>query len=140
MDSSGHFEDLLYHDRTYNKTYVVRTLRKGVKKASCSWTLLDTVNTEQGPLHLVRISLHTGRTHQIRVQFSSRRMPLVGDLRYGSRIKYRVPALWACGLSFPDPANPDQRLSFQIPPPDSWPWNEFIPDDPADGSDGDGLP
>ena len=91
---TGVFEDLLYHDVKTNKTFVVRTERKGVKRASCKWTALQTTETAEGLMTLLKIRLHTGRTHQIRVQFASRKMPLIGDRRYGSRIKAPFPALW----------------------------------------------
>ena len=135
MPGSGFFEDLLFHDKSRNKSYVVRSLRKGVKKASCTWTLLNSVKTDGTSFHLVRVLLHTGRTHQIRVQFSSRGMPLVGDIRYGSKIRTDFPALWASGLSFPDPENPCKQLSFQAPPPPEWPWSLFSPYAPANAAD-----
>ena len=80
-DDSGELFDLLFHDRFKNKTYVVSKERKGVKKASLSYRVV----AEADGLCLVHVRLHTGRTHQIRVQFASRGMPLVGDGKYGSR-------------------------------------------------------
>ena len=60
-------------------------MRKGVKEASLEYRLLDSVETEKGLMSLVYVKLHTGRTHQIRVQFASRKMPLVGDGKYGAK-------------------------------------------------------
>ncbi len=96
-DDSGELFDLLFHDRFKNKTYVVSKERKGVKKASLSYRVV----AEADGLCLVRIRLYTGRTHQIRVQFASRGMPLVGDGKYGSRKNAASPALWSYALTLP---------------------------------------
>ena len=80
-ETSGTLEDLLFHDRVKNKTYVVRRPRGGVKKAVLSYEIL----AEAEGLSLARVRLQTGRTHQIRVQFASRGFPLLGDGNYGSR-------------------------------------------------------
>lgn len=90
----GVYEDLLLHDMKRNKSFVVDRQRKGVKKARLSYAVLD----QQEEKTLVQVRLFTGRTHQIRVQFSSRKMPLLGDGRYGGGSgKIR---LWSCRLSF----------------------------------------
>ena len=95
--------DLLFHDRQKNKTFVVARERNGVKPASLSYRLLGTVeHPVYGEISLVRIVLHTGRTHQIRVQFSSRGMPLVGDGKYGARDRCEI-ALFCASISFPHP-------------------------------------
>ena len=96
-DDSGELSDLLFHDRFKNKTYVVSKERKGVKKASLSYRVV----AEADGLCLVHVRLHTGRTHQIRVQFASRGMPLVGDGKYGSRKNAAAPALWSYALTVP---------------------------------------
>lgn len=96
-DDSGELFDLLVHDRFKNKTYVVSKERKGVKKASLSYRVV----AEADGLCLVHVRLHTGRTHQIRVQFASRGMPLVGDGKYGSRKNAASPALWSYALTVP---------------------------------------
>ena len=95
--AEGELSDLLFHDRTKNKTYVVSRQRKGVKEAKLAYRVLDV----QNGLCLVRIRLYTGRTHQIRVQFASRGMPLVGDGKYGSRKNATAPALWSYALTLP---------------------------------------
>lgn len=92
----GDWEDLLFKDNRKNKVFVVKRPRAGVKAARLEYTLL-----RQGPESLVRIRLHTGRSHQIRVQFSSRGFPLVGDHKYGSRSPRTAPMLYSCRLSFP---------------------------------------
>ena len=81
---NGVLEDLLYHDKNKNKTYVVKRERKGVKKAKLSYERLGVADSEVGKISLVKVRLYTGRTHQIRVQFASRGFPLVGDRRYGA--------------------------------------------------------
>ena len=95
--TEGELSDFLFHDRTKNKTYVVSRQRKGVKEAKLAYRVLDV----QNGLCLVRIRLYTGRTHQIRVQFASRGMPLVGDGKYGSRKNAAAPALWSYALTLP---------------------------------------
>ena len=93
---NGDWEDWLFKDSRKNKVFVVKKERKGVKKARLEFqTLRRDENT------LVRIRLHTGRSHQIRVQFSSRGFPLVGDHKYGSRDEATAPLLYSCKLTFP---------------------------------------
>ena len=90
---SGDWTDLLFKDSSKNKVFVVQKERKGVKKARLEFQ-------RQGK-DLVRIRLHTGRSHQIRVQFASRGFPLVGDHKYGSRDEATAPMLFSCCLIFP---------------------------------------
>ncbi len=97
-EKEGILEDLLFHDKQKNKTYVVKKLRSGVKKAKLSYCVLSEKDGES----LVAIRLYTGRTHQIRVQFASRKMPLIGDRRYGGRTGDGI-ALCSCRLSFVHP-------------------------------------
>ena len=92
----GDWEDLLFKDSSKNKVFVVKKERKGVKKAR-----LEYVRLNAGERSLVRIRLHTGRSHQIRVQFSSRGFPLVGDHKYGSRDDKKEPMLFSCCITFP---------------------------------------
>ena len=93
---TGDWTDLLFKDSSKNKVFVVKKERKGVKKARLEFRTLAA-----GEESLVRIRLHTGRSHQIRVQFSSRGFPLVGDHKYGSRDEKSAPMLFSCCLSFP---------------------------------------
>ena len=92
---SGTLEDLLYHDRFKNKTYVVNRERKGVKKAKLSYRVLAEIDGRC----LVHVRLYTGRTHHILVKGSSRGCPLVGDGKYGGRVKANAPALWSYALT-----------------------------------------
>ena len=93
---NGDWTDLLFKDSSKNKVFVVKKERRGVKKARLEFTRLTA-----GEESLVRIRLHTGRSHQIRVQFSSRGFPLVGDHKYGSRDEKTAPMLFSCCLTFP---------------------------------------
>ena len=93
---AGDWEDLLWKDSGKNKVFVVNRERRGVKKARLEYKRLTA-----GETSLVRIRLHTGRSHQIRVQFASRKFPLVGDHKYGSRDAATAPMLFSCKLTFP---------------------------------------
>lgn len=111
-------EDLLYHDKQRNKTYVVSRERKGVKPARLSYKLLQTVSGQS----LVDVHLDTGRTHQIRVQFSSRKLPLAGDRKYGGLAG--PMGLWSWGLVFPHPIT-GKTMAFSEFPPRTPPWDAF---------------
>ena len=116
---SGTLRDLLFHDKVRNKTYVVDRMRRGVKEAVLSYDMLARGYQSS----LLRIRLHTGRSHQIRVQFASRRLPLLGDLKYGST--YSCPiALWAESLRFPHPVT-GELISFSVLPARVFPWDSF---------------
>jgi 23S rRNA pseudouridine1911/1915/1917 synthase len=93
---SGDWTDLLFKDSRKNKVFVVKKQRAGVKSARLEYSLLY-----GGETSLVAIRLYTGRSHQIRVQFSSRGFPLVGDHKYGSRAVQTAPMLYSCRLTFP---------------------------------------
>lgn len=93
---NGDWTDLLWKDSAKNKVFVVKRERKGVKKARLEFRRLS-----NGESSLVRVRLHTGRSHQIRVQFASRGFPLVGDHKYGARDGSAAPMLFSCCLSFP---------------------------------------
>ena len=98
-ENSGRLEDLLFYDRAKNRSYTVNRMRKGVKDAALEYTVLSSENG----ISRVRVKLLTGRTHQIRVQFASRKMPLVGDRKYGAPDTKRSLSLRACMLLFPHP-------------------------------------
>ena len=93
---AGDWEDFLFKDSRKNKVFVVKRERKGVKKARLEFKRLS-----EGETSLVHVRLHTGRSHQIRVQFASRGFPLVGDHKYGSRDEATAPKLFSCRLTFP---------------------------------------
>lgn len=112
--------DLLYRDAAKNKSYVVKRERRGVKSAELEYRLLQ--NADE--LSLVRVKLHTGRTHQIRVQFSSRALPLLGDIKYGSKVRDCGIALFSCALSFPHPKS-GSIMQFEAVPDSAYPWDRF---------------
>lgn len=114
-------EDLLFHDSTHNKSYVVQRERRGVRRASLSYEVLGYCASED--LTLVKVHLHTGRTHQIRVQFSHRKLPLLGDIRYGSKADCD-PALWSYHLGFVHPVT-RKKIAVEAPPPAQYPWTLF---------------
>ena len=123
-EKSGIYKDLLFKDSSKNKSYVVDRMRKGVKEASLEYNVLDSKETEKGLMSLTWIRLHTGRTHQIRVQFSSRKTPLYGDGKYGSKTNEKTTALWSYRLSFNHPVT-NKPLSFTSHPDGSFPWCAF---------------
>ena len=91
--TEGELCDFLFKDSAKNKSFVVDSARKGAKEARLTYAVRDTLPYEGNALSRVEIRLQTGRSHQIRVQFASRGWPLVGDGKYGSRIKAAAPAL-----------------------------------------------
>ena len=116
----GEWRDLLFHDRGRNKSYVVKRKRAGVRDAGLDYRVLETAQS----LSLLRIRLHTGRTHQIRVQAASRAHPLLGDIKYGSTVRDCPIALWSCALCFTLPATGEARR-FEAPPLTGFPWDLF---------------
>lgn len=117
----GVLKDLLFKDSVKGRSYVVKRPRKGVKEASLEYNVLG----ESGGKALLKIKLHTGRTHQIRVQLSSRKLPLCGDRKYGSRDEaVKTPSLRAAQLTIKIPSG--EIKSFYSPPPgDIYPWKLF---------------
>ena len=115
LPDEGVFEDLLFHDRLKNKTYIAKRKRSGVKDAKLAYRVL--CRTENGHA-LVRVRLYTGRTHQIRVQFASRHCPLYGDRKYGAKTNGTIE-LVAWRLTFPHPSE-HRLVSVSLP-------QEFFP-------------
>ncbi len=118
-EKTGKLEDYLFHDTRRNMTSVVSEKTKDAKKASLSYEILE----ETDKASLLRVLLHTGRTHQIRVQFSSRGMPILGDGKYGSRERHDI-ALWSFRLSFLHPFT-KKRMTCHAFPDKVTPWNSF---------------
>ena len=116
----GTLRDLLARDKAERKTYVANAPGPGVQEAVLDYTVLG----RTAGLSLLRIRLHTGRTHQIRAQFSARGWPLVGDRKYGGSDEQGDIALWSARLGFTHPAT-GRRMEFTLPPPDKSPWTEF---------------
>ena len=118
---SGTLCDLLFYDRRRGKSFVVDRKRAGVKQAVLDYTELCRADS----LSLVSVTIHTGRTHQIRVQFASRALPLVGDRRYGApRSEAPSVALLSRTLGFPHPSS-GELLEFTAAVPESYPWTFF---------------
>ena len=99
MPADGELRDFLYHDRRQGKAFVVDRMRDGVKEAALSYHTLSRRVYADRPLDLLRVTLHTGRFHQIRAQMAHRQTPLFGDGKYGARLKGAV-ALFSASLSF----------------------------------------
>ena len=116
-EKSGTLRDLLYRDKARRMTLVAQEPAKGVQEAVLDYQVQ---NTSQD-MSRVRIQLHTGRTHQIRVQFSSRGFPLVGERKY-SLLEDGCPiALWSCRLGFTHPVT-GETMDFALEPPAVYPW------------------
>ena len=122
--TSGEMRDYLFKDSGQGKAFVVKGERRGARLAVLGYRALSSVKTDGGVRTLVRIKLMTGRFHQIRAQFSSRGLPLVGDGKYGSRDKgRRVPALFARSLLV-DGVNRGEPVSA-MPDALEYPWSLF---------------
>lgn len=115
-EKSAVLEDLLFKDSKKNKTYVVKRERKGVKKAVLSYETVSCGFFGESEYTVVRVKLQTGRSHQIRAQFASRKHPLFGDGKYGAVDKQKNIALWSYSLGFHHPVT-DERLYFTLNPP-----------------------
>ncbi len=120
-EDKGVYVDLLFKDSKKNRSYVVKRERKGVKKASLEF---ETLEKNQGKA-LVRVLLHTGRTHQIRVQFSSRKTPLIGDGHYGSSDRNCKVSLHSYRISFIHPKTKNTVEFKSLPSTENYPWNLF---------------
>ena len=116
----GTLTDLLIRDKREKKTYVAQAPGKGVQEAVLDYQVLETA----GDMSLVQIWLRTGRTHQIRAQFSSRGLPLVGDRKYSTLEDGCEIALWSYQLSFAHPKS-GAPMEFSHMPPDRFPWTAF---------------
>ena len=109
--------DLLGRDKARKMTFVAPEPAKGVQEAVLHYQCLNSA----GGLSRVRIQLETGRTHQIRVQFASRGMPLVGERKYSERNDPCEIALWSCRLAFRHPTT-GEEMEFELEPPAEYPW------------------
>ena len=119
----GVMEDFLFHDTKTNVTSVVKQNNPKGQKAVLRFEKIAEGKYGERDISLVKIILETGRTHQIRVQFSSRGFPLVGDSKYGSEIRGNM-ALFATSLSFENPFS-GKRESYSVSLPNKIPWNIF---------------
>lgn len=119
-ESGGTLRDLLIRDKAERKTYVTDTPAKGVQEAVLDYERLG-FSEGFSKLHIL---LRTGRTHQIRCQFSSRGLPLVGDRKYSLNEDGCPIALWSARLAFAHPVT-GEKMDFSLPPPAIWPWTLF---------------
>ena len=119
-ERKGRFEDILLRSKEKRKTFVINKLARGAQNAILDYELLGS----NGERSLVAIELITGRTHQIRAQFSHRRLPLLGDRKYGASEDNCRIALWSYSLSFLNPET-GKRMSFRVKPPREYPWSDF---------------
>jgi 23S rRNA pseudouridine1911/1915/1917 synthase len=124
-NEEGTLRDYIYHDKRVNKAFIADSARKGCKEAVLDYRVI--AKAEEGHT-LVLVRLHTGRTHQIRVQFASRGLPLVGDGKYGSREKCPFIGLWAYRLTFPHPIKGTTVSVLADPDKNIAPWSIFIND------------
>lgn len=116
----GKLTDLLYRDKARKMTMVTNESGKGVQEAVLHYQRLG---TEAG-MSKVRIQLVTGRTHQIRVQFASRGMPLVGERKYAELNDDCEIALWSYRIVFYHPKT-GEWMTFSKEPPAAYPWSSF---------------
>lgn len=120
----GVMKDYLYKDATLGKAFVTDKKRAGVKEAELEYKTLGTVIYNSAPMSLVKIRLKTGRFHQIRAQFASRKMPLIGDKKYGSRdFKAKKPSLFATAIGFD--INGERITVSRLPDLNEYPWSLF---------------
>lgn len=120
------WQDLLFHDKSRNKTFVVKKVRRGVKDARLSYRTVATTIHDGTSFTLVAVTPHTGRTHQIRVQFASRGFPLYGDRKYGApkASADSTLGLFCHTLSFPHPKS-KKSITVTAPLPDIFPFSLF---------------
>ena len=116
---TGKLWDLLFRDKARKMTFVAKEEGKGIQPASLTYRVLRRKNG----MSRVRIRLETGRTHQIRVQFASRGLPLVGERKYSTCEDACEIALWSCRLAFAHPTT-GEPMEFTLQPPDIYPWTE----------------
>lgn len=112
-ENSGTLCDLLFHDRAKNKSYVVKRERAGIKKAELYYEVLETKEKDGEKYSLLRVVLHTGRTHQIRVQLAHRKMPLSGDRKYGAKDAFENLGLLSAKLKFTHPET-GEEMEFTV--------------------------
>ena len=117
-NQTGTMQDLLIRDKARKMTMIADAPGKGVQEAILHYKVLAT-NLQ---MSRVQIQLVTGRTHQIRVQFSSRGMPLVGERKYAIGTDKCELALWSYRIAFKHPQT-GENMEFYRMPPDTYPWS-----------------
>lgn len=118
-ESEGFFLDYLVRNKTERKTYIVDDSVPEAQEARLDYAVLK----RSGGMSLVKVILHTGRTHQIRCQFAGRGLPLLGDRKYGGAEDCET-ALWSYSVAFHHPRT-GERMTFSAKPPADYPWDVF---------------
>lgn len=116
-ETQGELRDLLYRDKARRMTMVAAEPGKGVQEAILRYQ----VKSKTENMSKVQIQLITGRTHQIRVQFASRNMPLVGERKYSTLEDPCVIALWSHRIGLKHPVT-GEEMTFLKEPPAVFPW------------------
>lgn len=144
-EKEGTLRDLLIHDARQNKTFIADRMRAGVREAVLSYRVLAEASCGGSPISLLCVTLGTGRSHQIRVQFSSRSHPILCDGKYGGRRPAGAEgggiALWSFHLAIPHPVNLSRTAdgrrenpnaprfpdidAYSLPQTDALPWSLF---------------
>ena len=124
LEDDGQLVHHLWKDAKKNKVHAVKASHPGGKKAILQY---ETIERKDG-MSLLKIRLHTGRSHQIRVQMAVSGAPLYGDQKYGQHVNRpgQQIALWAHTLSFPHPTT-KEILTFESTPPAEHPWSIWKP-------------
>ena len=122
QDKAARLTHYLFKDMSSNTVRVVPLSTDGAKKAILDYNNLE--DNEENDLHLLDVKLHTGRTHQIRVQTATIGCPIFADAKYGSMVSGGRLALWAYDLSFKHPTT-EKIMSFRVFPPEAFPWSLF---------------
>lgn len=121
-NESGELVNWLKKNPNTNMVYIATSLTEGAKKAVLKYRQLES----KGAITLVKVSLETGRSHQIRVQMAAQNCPLFGDVKYGDKLsKGSNLALWAYELKFTHPVTGDSMVFVAYPPEDKEPWKKF---------------
>lgn len=110
---SGELEDYLLKNEKTNLSKVVKEGTKNAKQAKLDYEEL--IYNEEIDLSVLKINLHTGRHHQIRVQLSSRGHSIYGDQKYGTRGRGKQIALWAYSLTIVHPTT-KEKMTFESLP------------------------
>ena len=118
-EDAGRFCDLLLRDKARKMTMVATEPGKGVQEAILTYRVL----AKKDSMSRVRIQLQTGRTHQIRVQFASRGLPLVGERKYSALEDPCEIALWSYRIAFAHPKT-GEAMEFMLEPPENYPWTD----------------
>mgnify|MGYP005774343911 FL=1 len=124
-ENKGMLENYLYKDERNNISKVVDKNKKGAKLAKLDYEVLGYKPDKN--LSLVKIDLHTGRHHQIRVQLSNFGHSIFGDQKYGTRGKGKQIALWAYNLQIEHPVS-KEKMNFKLLPENKGTWKWDIED------------